>query len=75
MMGYPFVLLFQSFLQSRDIEVSSVHKVDMNAEKSKHLEPGGMTVFGQKIEFVNLRSEEYAADSRIPTIVSAIRFD
>ncbi|KZV93551.1 poly A polymerase C-terminal region-like protein [Exidia glandulosa HHB12029] len=29
---------------------------------------GSLTVFGQKIEFVNLRSEEYAEDSRIPTI-------
>ncbi|KAH7104706.1 transfer RNA nucleotidyltransferase [Auriculariales sp. MPI-PUGE-AT-0066] len=67
-MGWPFVLEFQKFLQERNIDASHVYKVDQNAEKSKHLEPGGITIFGQKIEFVNLRSEEYAADSRVPTI-------
>ncbi|KZV95619.1 hypothetical protein EXIGLDRAFT_610365 [Exidia glandulosa HHB12029] len=68
MMGYPFTLHFQRFLASKGVAVTSVHKVEKNAEKSKHLEPGSLTVFGQKIEFVNLRSEEYAEDSRIPTI-------
>jgi tRNA nucleotidyltransferase (CCA-adding enzyme) len=70
MMGFPFTLLFEKFLVAKGIQVSSVHKVDQNAEKSKHLEPGSLTIFGLKIEFVNLRSEEYAEHTRVPTIVS-----
>lgn len=39
--------------------------VQENPEQSKHLATSGIQLFGQKIEFVNLRSEEYA-NTRIP---------
>lgn len=42
--------------------------VKQNSEKSKHLETACMKVHGVSIDFVNLRSEEYAQDSRVPTI-------
>ncbi|EJD55243.1 transfer RNA nucleotidyltransferase [Auricularia subglabra TFB-10046 SS5] len=67
-MGYPFAVKFASFLQRKGVQVSSVHKIDMNAAMSKHLEPALLTLLGRKIEFVNLRSEEYTASSRIPQI-------
>jgi tRNA nucleotidyltransferase/poly(A) polymerase len=45
--------------------IGGTYIVDQNIEKSKHLETAGIDLFGQKIEFVNLRSESYA-DSRVP---------
>lgn len=42
------------------------YTVEANPEQSKHLETASIEIYGQKIDFVNLRSEEYA-DTRIPT--------
>ena len=39
-----------------------------NSEKSKHLETAVIKVNGVFIDLVNLRNEEYAADSRVPVI-------
>ena len=40
--------------------------IKANSEKSKHLETATLKVHGMFIDLVNLRSEEYAEDSRIP---------
>ncbi|UKJ88775.2 tRNA nucleotidyltransferase [Theileria orientalis] len=37
-------------------------------EQSKHLETATMNVLGFDVDFVNLRSEDYASDSRIPVM-------
>ena len=42
--------------------------IKANSEKSKHLETATIKVDGQEIDLVNLRSEKYAEDSRVPTI-------
>ena len=42
--------------------------IKANSEKSKHLETAVIKVQGVFIDLVNLRSEEYAADSRVPII-------
>jgi tRNA nucleotidyltransferase/poly(A) polymerase len=42
--------------------------VRINPDKSKHLETGLMKLFGFELNFVHLRSETYASDSRIPLI-------
>ncbi|KAI3966249.1 hypothetical protein MKW92_034146 [Papaver armeniacum] len=39
-----------------------------NPEQSKHLETATMRMFGESIDFVNLRCENYSEDSRIPTV-------
>ncbi|PWW79251.1 hypothetical protein C7212DRAFT_349211 [Tuber magnatum] len=44
----------------------SVNKVERNPEKSKHLETATTKILGFDIDFVNLRSETYPGDSRIP---------
>ncbi|SCV04290.1 LAMI_0H14928g1_1 [Lachancea mirantina] len=46
----------------------SIHKIDKNPEKSKHLETATTKLFGIEVDFVNLRSEEYTEDSRIPIV-------
>lgn len=50
------------------LSAKSIHKIERNPEKSKHLETATTKLYGLDIDFVNLRCEEYADDSRIPTI-------
>ncbi|KAI3997209.1 hypothetical protein MKX01_009053 [Papaver californicum] len=42
--------------------------VGSNPDKSKHLKTAVMEVFGIKVDFVNLRSETYNQNSRIPRV-------
>lgn len=41
-----------------------------NPDQSKHLETARMRLFDLWIDFVNLRSEDYCENSRIPTMVN-----
>lgn len=50
------------------IKPSNIHKIEKNPEKSKHLETATTKLYGLDIDFVNLRSEEYTEESRIPII-------
>ncbi|KAM7477807.1 hypothetical protein LguiA_026020 [Lonicera macranthoides] len=46
------------------------HQKDpFNPEQSKHLETAKMHIDGIEIDFVNLRSEDYSENSRIPVVV------
>lgn len=47
----------------------TIATIGKNPEQSKHLETARMTVLGQEVDFVNLRSETYSEDSRIPIVV------
>ncbi|CAK7274083.1 CCA tRNA nucleotidyltransferase, mitochondrial [Sporothrix epigloea] len=47
-------------------DLGSLHKVEANPDKSKHLETATVRIFGMDVDFVNLRKETYAADSRNP---------
>ncbi|ODV59815.1 tRNA adenylyltransferase ASCRUDRAFT_36891 [Ascoidea rubescens DSM 1968] len=70
--GEEFAESLSHFLQDNyskyEISPSSIHKIKKNPEKSKHLETATSKLFGQSIDFVNLRSEEYTENSRIPII-------
>jgi len=66
-MGIAFAELFVPYLEDRGLEVKNVTKIARNPEQSKHLETAKATLMGMEIDFVNLRSEEYASDSRIPS--------
>ena len=46
--------------------IVSLHKIDANPEKSKHLETVTTKIFGLDIDMVNLRQETYSEDSRNP---------
>ncbi|ODQ68650.1 hypothetical protein NADFUDRAFT_49290 [Nadsonia fulvescens var. elongata DSM 6958] len=52
--------------QRLGIKAHHIHKIEKNPEKSKHLETATTKIFDQDVDFVNLRSEEYTEDSRIP---------
>ncbi|KAJ5690626.1 hypothetical protein N7462_005018 [Penicillium macrosclerotiorum] len=46
--------------------VVSLHKIEANPEKSKHLETVTTKIFGMDIDLVNLRKETYSEESRNP---------
>lgn len=50
------------------LHLKSVHTIKKNPEKSKHLETCTTKLFDLDIDFVNLRSEIYSNDSRVPVI-------
>ncbi|ANZ77595.1 BA75_05088T0 [Komagataella pastoris] len=54
--------------QVESILSSSIHKINKNPDKSKHLETCTTKLYGIDIDFVNLRNEKYTEESRIPTI-------
>ncbi|KAH8149617.1 uncharacterized protein LAJ45_06248 [Morchella importuna] len=70
MTGYNFGLYLADFLQrhyhSYGIEPGAVHRIESNPEKSKHLETATMKILGLDVDLVNLRSEVYKGDSRVP---------
>ena len=69
MMGYPFAEQFVSFARCRGIDARNPHVIKKNPDQSKHLETATANILGSDIDFVNLRSESYSAESRIPSVV------
>jgi tRNA nucleotidyltransferase (CCA-adding enzyme) len=73
MMGHPFAVEFADYASNaKHVDVKSIATVKGNPDQSKHLETAKTAVFGLDLDFVNLRAEEYAISSRIPTAV--VRF-
>lgn len=74
MTGFDFGNRLASFLdrhkESYGVLPGAVHKIESNPEKSKHLETATTKLMGLDIDLVNLRSETYGSDSRIPKMVS-----
>jgi hypothetical protein len=69
-MGLPFAKAFVDFVgNEKGLPVKSIAKVESNPDQSKHLETAKTRVLDTELDFVNLRSEEYAEGSRIPTEV------
>lgn len=67
-MGVAFAEHFVDFVSAqKHLPVKAVAKIESNPDQSKHLETARTTVLDTELDFVNLRSEEYADDSRIPT--------
>lgn len=72
MSGEQFAIQLNEFLNEHydkyELEPHSIHKIDINPEKSKHLETATTKLYNIEIDFVNLRSEEYSEQSRIPVV-------
>jgi tRNA nucleotidyltransferase (CCA-adding enzyme) len=75
MTGFPFAERMREFCDVpenadkhniQQADIGSLHKVAANPEKSKHLETATIRLFGMEVDFVNLRKETYAEDSRNP---------
>jgi hypothetical protein len=68
MSGEKFANLVNGYLKEHGYETHHVGVIPSNPDQSKHLETTTVTILGRQIDFVNLRTEEYA-HTRIPTIV------
>lgn len=70
--GEDFASQLLSYAHSQGVDLgknaSSLHTIKKNPEKSKHLETCTTKLYGLDIDFVNLRSEQYTEDSRVPII-------
>lgn len=65
--GVQFASHVQTYLSQTGIaEKFDYNTISRNVEQSKHLETATARFLGLDLDFVNLRSEEYADDSRIP---------
>lgn len=65
-MGLSFAQHLSQYAKSKNIQLGHITKIEQNPDQSKHLETATLKVFGQDIDLVNLRSEEYVEGSRIP---------
>ncbi|KAJ1675754.1 CCA tRNA nucleotidyltransferase, mitochondrial [Spiromyces aspiralis] len=68
MTGYQLATHVNDFLKAQGLDTRSIAKIQLNPERSKHLETATTVIFGLSIDFVNLRSETYNANSRIPIV-------
>ena len=57
MNGEPFAHLVKEYMTIKGGGMSHVSKIQLNPEKSKHLETATARLFGLDVDFVNLRSE------------------
>ncbi|KAG2428657.1 hypothetical protein HXX76_011362 [Chlamydomonas incerta] len=67
-LGKDFAELVNDFLKSQGREARHTAVIHSNPDQSKHLETARMKIGEVWLDLVNLRSETYAADSRIPTM-------
>ncbi|KAJ2049075.1 CCA tRNA nucleotidyltransferase, mitochondrial [Coemansia sp. S16] len=68
MSGFDLAQHVNQYLSEHGYPVSTIAKINQNPERSKHLETATTSVLGLLVDFVNLRSETYNSDSRIPQI-------
>ncbi|KAG4305482.1 hypothetical protein PORY_001038 [Pneumocystis oryctolagi] len=69
MSGYDFAMRLNAYLREHvnaQTKYSRITKIERNPEKSKHLETATTHMMNFAIDFVNLRSEKYSANSRVP---------
>ncbi|KAJ3359026.1 hypothetical protein HDU91_005029 [Kappamyces sp. JEL0680] len=69
MKGEPFAQELKAYLVQIGMNMSSISKIQLNPDKSKHLETATARLFDLDVDFVNLRSETYNDDSRHPEMV------
>ncbi|GJT36877.1 putative CCA tRNA nucleotidyltransferase 2 isoform X1 [Tanacetum coccineum] len=68
MLGKEFCEKVNEYLVSTGEETHGIGVIQSNPDQSKHLETARMRLFDVWIDFVNLRSEDYTENSRIPTM-------
>ncbi|WOL11157.1 hypothetical protein Cni_G19918 [Canna indica] len=68
MLGREFCEKVNEFLEFAGEEQQGIGVIQCNPDQSKHLETARMRIYDTWIDFVNLRSETYAENSRIPTM-------
>ncbi|KAJ2919230.1 hypothetical protein MD484_g1082, partial [Candolleomyces efflorescens] len=69
-MGLAFAEHLSAYADAKGIEAGTISKIAQNPDQSKHLETATFKLGGLDIDLVNLRSEAYAENSRIPSEVA-----
>lgn len=64
--GEHFARHLNGYLKHTGQANASIGVIALRPDQSKHLETATMTLLNYKVDFVNLRSEAYSEDSRIP---------
>ena len=70
MMGKEFAIMVNRYLSGHHLPTHHIGIIQTNPEQSKHLETATVHVLDFWIDFVNLRSEIYSQESRIPSKVA-----
>lgn len=68
MLGREFCEKVNEYLAITGEKAQGIGVIQCNPDQSKHLETARMRLFDLEIDFVNLRSEDYSENSRIPTM-------
>uniref|UniRef100_A0A7S1TBR5 Poly A polymerase head domain-containing protein n=1 Tax=Compsopogon caeruleus TaxID=31354 RepID=A0A7S1TBR5_9RHOD len=68
MLGREFAEMVNQWLCDNKLESHHVGVIKCNPEQSKHLETARIKIFGLWIDLVNLRTETYTHNSRIPDV-------
>ncbi|ORX56490.1 poly A polymerase C-terminal region-like protein [Piromyces finnis] len=68
MLGHEFALYVNKYLSEQNLSLEHVQKIESNPEKSRHLETAKGYIYGQWIDFINLRTETYCEESRVPNM-------
>ncbi|KAG7192417.1 CCA tRNA nucleotidyltransferase, mitochondrial [Scheffersomyces spartinae] len=70
LLGEEFVTELEKYVGKYrpELKMETFHTIKKNPEKSKHLETCTTKLFDMDIDFVNLRSEEYSNESRVPIV-------
>ena len=66
MLGKDFAEKVNEYMREKGMETKGIGVIQSNPEQSKHLETATMRVRDVWLDLVNLRSENYSEDSRIP---------
>lgn len=66
MLGREFCQKINEYLDFSGEEQQGIGVIQCNPDQSKHLETARIRIYSTWIDFVNLRSESYAENSRIP---------
>ena len=64
--GFDFAQQLSTVMLSKGMKKNKVSVIQANPEQSKHLETACVKIFDNWVDLVNLRSETYNTDSRIP---------
>ncbi|CAG8488975.1 10206_t:CDS:10 [Ambispora leptoticha] len=70
LMGYEFAEIVNDYLRENGYPISGIGKIETNPDRSKHLQTAATKILGLEVDFVNLRSETYQEDSRIPSEIA-----
>ena len=66
---YHTSLVHDNSNQGKNNKIGKIGVIAANPDQSKHLETACVNIFGNDVDFSNLRHETYAEDSRIPDTV------